>query len=323
MLTKELPAYFRPNSGDPADPAVDAREACRLLAPPPPAGVEECWAEVEGVRYRYLAGGEGPPLVFLHGLLGYSFSWRLTLPYFAQWFRVIAPDLPGSGFSDRSAKLDASLRGTASLALEFLAGIGVEDFHLVATSRGGGVAMRMAALAGEQGHQRVQSMVLSAPINPWSPVGKLTARVLSHPLGLSLFRRATGLIDAHALEWLGTMYGDASRIPPGTIEGYRAPFLITGGWDNGLAILRTWHADLKELELVLPQIARIPTLLVWGSKDNRVLASSAKQLQSGLGECQLVMMPGVGHLPYEEVPGEFNRVVGEFLKRESGRAHGY
>ncbi len=292
---------------------TDPVEASRLLAPTPPWPTKEHWVEVEGIRHRYLEGGEGRPLIFLHGLLGYSFSWRFTLPYFARSFRVIAPDLPGSGFSERKALHDASLQGMASLTLKFLECIGVQDFDLVATSHGGGVAMMMAALAAREGRQRVQRMVLSAPINPWSPVGKLLARVLSHPFGASAFRHATGLIYLRGAEWLGTMYGDATRMSPGTVEGYRAPFRIPGGWENGLAILKTWHQDLALIESVLPEIADIPTLLVWGSKDNRVVPGSGVRLQRHLHHCELVTIPGVGHLPYEEVPEEFNRVVGDFL----------
>ena len=78
-------------------------------------------------------------------------------------------------------------------------------------------------------------------------------------------------------------------------------------------MLRTWHQDLAELELLLPAIAEIPTLLVWGSLDNRVLPTSAHPLQQSLQRSRLVMIEGAGHLPYEEVPEHFNRVVSEFL----------
>lgn len=314
MLTNRMPADF-------ILPIADPREASQKLAPPPPCPTSEHWVEVDGVLHRYLAGGQGRPLVFLHGLLGYSFSWRFTLPYFAQSFRVIAPDLPGSGFSARRPDLDAALTPTASLTLKFLDAIGVQEFDLLGTSRGGGVAMMLAALAERAQPGRVRRLVLSAPINPWSPVGKLIARLLSHPLGASAFRRATGLIYTHAEEWLGTMYGDAKRVPPGTIDGYRAPFRFPGGFENGLAMLKTWDADLARLERILPEIAGIPTLLVWGSKDNRVVARSGARLQKRMPGSELVMLPGVGHLPYEEVPEEFNALVGDFLSApETSRA---
>ena len=53
------------------------------------------------VRMRYLQAGSGPPLLLLHGLLGYSFSWRYNLLPFSQFATVYAPDLPGTGYSER------------------------------------------------------------------------------------------------------------------------------------------------------------------------------------------------------------------------------
>jgi len=71
---------------------------------------------------------------------------------------------------------------------------------------------------------------------------------------------------------------------------------------------------LRELESILPRLANIPTLLVWGSKDPAVFASSAQPLQKFFPHSKLVVFPGIGHLPYEECPEEFNRILIEFLK---------
>ena len=57
--------------------------------------------DLDGARMRYLRAGSGPALVLLHGLLGYSFSWRYTMPALAPYATVYAPDMMGAGFSDR------------------------------------------------------------------------------------------------------------------------------------------------------------------------------------------------------------------------------
>jgi pimeloyl-ACP methyl ester carboxylesterase len=80
-----------------------------------------------------------------------------------------------------------------------------------------------------------------------------------------------------------------------------------------LAVTRSWNRDLKELESVLPRIKSIPTLLIWGTADTAVDPASAMQLRQRFSNCQLVTFDGVGHLPYEEVPEDFNRVVTKFL----------
>src|ERR1700685_4333349 len=88
------------------------REVSTALAPPLGDGVEECWMDLDGARMRYLRAGSGPALILLHGLLGYSFSWRYTMPALAPYATVYAPDLLGAGFSDRP-RIDHSMRATA------------------------------------------------------------------------------------------------------------------------------------------------------------------------------------------------------------------
>jgi pimeloyl-ACP methyl ester carboxylesterase len=72
---------------------------------------------------------------------------------------------------------------------------------------------------------------------------------------------------------------------------------------------------MQELASALPQIRGVPTLLVWGSLDAAVRPASAPKLHQQFADCRLVVFDGVGHLPYEEVPQEFNQAVIEFLSR--------
>ena len=80
---------------------------------------------VDGYRMRYLRCGSGPALVLVHGLLGYSFSWRYALPVLAERATVYAVDMVGVGFSDRPANLDCCFRAHAQRLLLFLDTIGV------------------------------------------------------------------------------------------------------------------------------------------------------------------------------------------------------
>ena len=98
---------------------AEVQEMHISAAPAPGEGIEECWMEIDGARMRYLRAGSGPPLILLHGLLGYSFSWRYTMPALAPYAAVYAPDLLGAGFSDRPKGIDHSMRGTALRVLKF------------------------------------------------------------------------------------------------------------------------------------------------------------------------------------------------------------
>ena len=156
-------------------------------------GIEECWMDLDGARMRYLRAGSGPALILLHGLLGYSFSWRYTMPALAPYATVYALDLLGAGFSDRPRGIDHSMHGTALRVLKFAENLGIESFDLLGTSRGGAVAMAAAAegLDALTGAPRVRRLVLVAPVNPYSPHGKRLAPFFGSRLGAALFRGTT------------------------------------------------------------------------------------------------------------------------------------
>jgi pimeloyl-ACP methyl ester carboxylesterase len=78
--------------------------------------------------------------------------------------------------------------------------------------------------------------------------------------------------------------------------------------------VRNWTADLAEIDSVLPKIHDCPTLLMWGTKDRAVDFRSAERLRRNFHDARLVAFEGVGHLPYEEAPEEFNRALVDFLR---------
>lgn len=275
--------------------------------------VKERFLDLDGSRMRYLHAGAGPPVVLVHGLMGYSFSWRNTIPVLSERLEVFAIDALGTGYSDRPAALDCTLKACAQRLLRFLDAASSEPFAVLGTSHGGAVAMMAAALAPG----RVRRLVLVAPVNPWAPRGKRLAPFLSHPLIAPLFVQAASRSRNLRRYYFRRLWGDPRRIPPGTFEGYMKPLERAGAWDYGLSVLRRWNEDLQQLERALPQISNIPTLLVWGSRDKAVAPASSERLRQNFRRCQLVMMDGIGHLPYEEASDEFNRVVREFLSSRS------
>jgi len=109
------------------------------------------------------------------------------------------------------------------------------------------------------------------------------------------------------------MYGDVRRIAHGTIAGYGAPLSTPGTLPHLLRVLHCWRHDVRELEKAIAAIADVPTLLLWGTRDRAVDPASAPELQQRLHRSKLVWLEGMGHLPYEETPAEFNRAVIDFL----------
>jgi pimeloyl-ACP methyl ester carboxylesterase len=275
--------------------------------------VSENWIVLDGARMRYLRAGSGPAVLLVHGLLGYSFSWRFTIPVLAHQSTVYAVDMLGTGFSDHPTGQDCSLKASASRLLRFMDEAGIASCDLLGTSHGGAVSMMAAALAPA----RIRQLILVDSVNPWSRHGKRLTRFLSHPLIAPLFVKVASRIRLLDEFYLRRMFGDSRRIPSDSLEGYRKAMSRPGAFEYGVAVMRSWNRDLSELELMLPRIAHIPTLLLWGSRDSAVDPASAAPLKQHFKDCRLVLIDGAGHLPYEETSEEFNQVVVEFLSRKS------
>ena len=274
---------------------------------------EEHWLEMAGGRMRYLKAGAGPPLILLHGLLGYSFSWRFTIPVLARHATVYAIDNLGAGLSAAPDEMNFTMRSAAERVLRFADAVGIHDFDLLGTSHGGAVAMMVAAICSEKQDKRLKRLVLVAPVNPWSPHGRWFAPFVGGAFGSLLFGNTVARWRFLDYLWLRRLFGEGAKIPPDSLEGYRVPVRENQAFQYALRIVTTWTADLAELEKALPKIRDYPTLLMWGTRDRAVSVRSAEPLRRSFRDARLVLFKGVGHLPYEEAPEEFNRALIDFL----------
>src|SRR5208337_2282433 len=283
----------------------------------PQIQIEERWLELADGRMRYLKAGSGPALILIHGLMGYSFSWRFTIPALAPHATVYAIDNLGAGLSIANEGMDCTVRATAERVLQFADALGITSFDLLGTSHGGGVAIMVAAVCAERCAERkdarLRCLVLVAPVNPWSPHGKRLAPFLGSAFGSMLFLSAFERWRFLDYLWLRRLFGDGSKIPPDSLQGYRMPVLKNHVFRHALRIARNWTADLAELETALPKIRDYPTLLIWGTKDRAVDFRSAERLRRNFRDVRLVAFEGAGHLPYEEASGDFNRALIDFL----------
>ena len=277
-------------------------------------GAEERHVTIDGANWRYLFAGSGPPLLLIHGFLGYSWSWRFNIAPLSQHFSVYAPDLPGCGFSPRPVASECDLTGDAERMLAFMSHFGMEAADVVGSSRGGGLAIILAALAARRTQvRRLRRLVLVSPINPWSSHGRLLTRLLATSLGGLYVVHVQPHLPSLARRYFTALYGDPKRVTPGTFEAYAAGLEAPGSFEHLLKILRAWRHDLAAIGDSLPAIGQLPTLLLWGSRDRAVYPASAHELHQRLENSSVITLDGVGHLPYEEVPEHFNRILCDFL----------
>jgi pimeloyl-ACP methyl ester carboxylesterase len=275
-----------------------------------PQGILESCLQADGLQMRFWHAGSGPAIVLVHGLLGYSFSWRGVIPILAGEREVFVPDMPGAGFSECRAGLDFRLIGAARRLLTFLEAAGIGSCDLVGSSYGGSTAMMLAGMEPS----RVRSLVLVSPANPWSRIGKKRLAMLKNPLIAALFPKLARAARPMHCYFVRRMWGDPGLVTQETLDGYIRPLLRPGVFEHACKIVQTWHADMRELESTISKIAGIPTLLVWGSKDRVVDLQSAEIIAKRLPGARVAVMRGAGHLPYEENPKEFSRIVSEFFR---------
>jgi pimeloyl-ACP methyl ester carboxylesterase len=257
-----------------------------------------------------------PAVVFVHGLMGYSFSWRHNLDFFAQHRDVYAVDLLGIGHSDRPpvGAADFSLAAAASRLLALLRALGHTQIDLVGTSHGGAVAMLAASQDRASPAPLIRRLVLVAPAHPFMPNASLRLAFFRTSFGRKVMRGLATFGWALRGQAMGRMYADPSRITPATRAGYALNLDDPRSYEYALEVVRTWQTDMRQLQAALPSIAALPVLLLWGADDQAVSPSSGLRLLKCFRHAEYVVLPHAGHLPYEEVPDEFNRRVLRFLE---------
>jgi pimeloyl-ACP methyl ester carboxylesterase len=275
------------------------------------------FVRVQGARMRCLITGDGPGLLLLHGLLGTAEAWGPATQRLAANSTVYAPDALGIGGSDRVPKLDVSLAATAGRLIELMDAKGIAQADVVGTSHGGSVALMLAALHPE----RVRSLVLHAPANPFSDIADPLIRFYRTALGRWFAGRLPTVPASVQALALGRMYGDASRIPSGSLERYIASLRIPGTVSYVLSILDRWEMDMASLQAALPGVRRVPALLLWGDRDRAVSLRSGERLVEYFDHASLLVIPGAGHLPHEEVPVAFAGAINGFLGGLNRESH--
>jgi 4,5:9,10-diseco-3-hydroxy-5,9,17-trioxoandrosta-1(10),2-diene-4-oate hydrolase len=272
---------------------------------------QDTFVDVDGARVHYVHAGSGPPLLLIHGLTGSTLNWRRNIDVLAQNSSVYAIDLVNMGRSERVPGLDASLAATADRIAACMDALSLDQADIAGHSHGGAVVLIFAARHPE----RVRSLILFAPANPYSSLGDPLIRLYSSAPGRQLARIAPYLPRWVQLIALGRMYGDPARIADGTLDGYIQGLRIPGTIQHVIAIVRGWFAEMATLKTALPLVANISTLLVWGDRDRAVSLASGRQLHHELPESQLIVVSGGGHVVFEELPEESNRAMRAWLTR--------
>ena len=273
------------------------------------ARIEEAFILVGAAKVHYQRAGAGRPLLLLHGLVGSAKNWRQNISFLSRDSAVYAVDLFNMGQSDRVPGLDAGLEATADRLAAYMDAVGLDEADIAGHSHGGSVAMMFAARHPD----RVRRLILFAPANPFCDLGNQLIRFYQTRLGIRLARLIPFLPRMLKATALSRMYGDPSRVAEDALDGYTQGLHIPGTVDHVLQIVQRWSVDMRLLRDALAGLAAKPTLLIWGDRDRAVGLNSARELQRTLPQSSLLVLPGVGHIPFEEMPEICNQAMHDWL----------
>jgi pimeloyl-ACP methyl ester carboxylesterase len=271
---------------------------------------ESRFAHVTGGRMHYIDVGEGDPIVFLHGLPGWSFQYRHLIRGLSGGFRCIAPDLLGFGMSEKPANLTYSPFNYAENLAEFVDQLGLERFTLVMHDFGCPVGMSYAI----DHPTRIRKAVVFNGFCWDLASDRLAARI--GKLALSPAGRWTMVNRNPWAKWLRNGFVDKATFGETFVSGMMGPVSDpedrVGLWNVAKCLIRcgpffdnVW-AERKEL-------ADSPFMFVWGMKDPLYGEKALNKWWHEFPLSDVTRLNNVGHFPMEEKPAETLRALREFL----------
>jgi pimeloyl-ACP methyl ester carboxylesterase len=250
---------------------------------------------IRGVRVRYFEMGDGPPVLLIHGFLVNSKEWSLVMPGLAKHFRVIAPDLPGFGESERPYEFRYEREGYAETVRDLLAGLDIPRAHVAGHSMGGAVAIVLAADHPECVDRLALINTVSYPFDV--PLkGRLPLLPVVGPL---LFKHLYTRALFHDY-FKSNVFAPGFKYDKAAVDAYYRAFDPPDARDAAYRVLHS-TVDLASLGPKIPKV-RAPTLVLWGELDPMFPVSFGQRLGREIPNARVETLAGCGHAPPEEMP---------------------
>jgi len=258
-----------------------------------------------GGEIAYTDDGDGPPVVLIHGFPQSAFVWRDLGPLLSSRFRVIVPDMLGSGDSDRPVDEPIGLVAQAGYVAELVRALDIERYAVIGHSVGGGVAQLLAI-----DHAGVDAMVLmsSTAFDAWPTL--LTREIQRTPPDqeVELFVHS-GMRAAFRIGM-----ADPDRLSEDQVAEYLRPWSGPDGVASFFRFARAMDGtglvgrddDLRALE--------IPVLIFWGEEDEFYPAAVAERLNETIPTSTLGLLPGCRHFLVEDAIETIGPMIYEYLR---------
>jgi len=260
-----------------------------------------------GARVRFVEAGDGPPLLLVHGYLWSCAVWDDVVPRLAKRFRVIVPDLPGFGESEKPApaKYPYGHDAFAESMIDLVAALGLGRVSVCGHAMGGAVALVMAARHPEV----VEKLVVVDPIVYGERRGTVASAATLPVLGPILFKQMYGRAMFRRF-FRERVYAKSESLPEARIERLLATFNVQAAREAAYATMLA-TLDTRPLVASVPRV-NAQTLVSCGRDDKSVPVDHGRRLARELRRARFEVFD-CGHSPPEEVPAQFAEVTAAFL----------
>ena len=240
--------------------------------------------------------GKGFPLVLVHGFLGSSKMWEPQIDFFKDYFRVVTPDLPGYGKSNK-AKLHNSIQSIANLLLDCLEEKKIDKFHLLGHSMGGMIVQEMA----KKDRDKISKLVCYST----GPRGEMPGRFETIDQSRENLKKKGLEIAAKNIAKTWFIKGEDAKYFDICIESGKQTSLETA--DNSLVAIKNWNGvdSLKDI--------KNETLIIWGDQDKSYNLEQIKTLENNIENSTLIIFKNCAHNAHLEQPSQFNKTIKDFL----------
>ena len=262
----------------------------------PPSLPPEKIAEVLGQKIHYYEAGQGPTVIFLHGLGGDAGMWAANIGPVSGKYRVYALDQIGFGRSDKPL-IDYKIETFVEFLQSFMRALGTPKATLVGNSLGGWIAADFAT----QHPEMVEKLVL---------VDAAGMRFERNPELLPVDLNPSSLASMRKI--LESVVYDKQSVTDALVRRVFEQHLKSG---DGYTIQRVMAGVFAKDQFEDEKAGSIhaPTLVLWGHDDALIPLSNAERFQKAIPGAKLVVIDRCGHIPQIEKPQEFNKALLEFL----------
>jgi magnesium chelatase accessory protein len=272
------------------------------------------FVEASGLRWHVQIQGEGPALLLLHGTGASTHSWSALFPRLAERYTVIAPDLPGHGFTQAPPNERLSLPGMALAVQSLLTRFSLKPEIMIGHSAGAAIAIQMAL---KMKPQPCPVIGLNAALMPFRGLSGQLFPMMAKLLVLNPFVPrffAWRASDRESVRQL--INGTGSKIDDVSIDFYRRLFSTRSHVSSTLAMMAQW--SLEDLVRDMPKLSA-PLLLIVGENDKAVPPSDAQKIRRMLPQTAIATVTKAGHLCHEERPEAVLKLIFDWIgKHHSG-----